>query len=132
MSPCARVLLCGLSVLLLAGCASLNKPPVTKRTASGALVSRGRIDDPRKKHYLCLEQHHLPVNEPGPTEIQVGRPGVGPLIKFLATPGVAQGVQMSGQVQSAEIIGSALVYPNDGSDAELQVVEACTALGVQG
>lgn len=132
MSTCARVLLCGLSVLLLAGCASLTKPPVTKRTASGALVSRGRIDDPRQKHFLCLQQHHLPVSEPTPHEIQVGRPGVGPLIRFLPTAGIAQGVQMTGQVESAEIIGSALLYPNDGSDAELSVIESCAALGVQG
>lgn len=132
MSACTRALLCALSVLLLAGCASLNKPPVAKRTASGALVSRGKIDDPRVKHLLCLEQHHLPVSEPTSTEIQIGRPGVGPLIKFLATPGIAQGAQMTGQVQSAEVIGSALLYPNDGSDAELSIAESCTALGVKG
>jgi hypothetical protein len=132
MSALTRVLLCGLVVVLVSGCASLTKPPPTRRTAGGAPVSRGRIDDPRRKHFACLQQHHVAASEPTPIEIQVGTPGVGPLIRFLPTPGIAQGAQMSGQVQGAEVIGSALLYPNSGTDAELKVVEACTALGVAG
>jgi hypothetical protein len=132
MSVATRALICGLSVLLLAGCASLTKPPAVTRSASGALVSHGRVDDPRTKHAVCLRQHQLPVSEPTPIEIQVGQPGIGPLIRFLPTPGAAQEAQIAGQAQSAEAIGSALLYPNQAPDSELQVVENCAALGVQG
>jgi len=91
-----------------------------------------RLDDPRAVHYRCLRAHHLRVSEPSPTEIQVGRPKVGPLIKFLPTPGAAQEAQISGQVESAEVIGSALLYPNRAPGGLLTIVENCTAIGVKG
>ncbi len=34
--------------------------------------------------------------------------------------------------QGAEVIGSALLYPNAASDSELSKVEACIAQGVSG
>ena len=51
---------------------------------------------------------------------------------FAATPGAAQAYQIDGSAQAAEVIGSALVYPNQGSDGELTAIEDCLAQGVQG
>jgi hypothetical protein len=128
-----RVAICGLIALSISACANLSKPPAGAGvSAQGKLASRGTIDDPRVKHYKCLKAHHIPATEPSPTEIQVGRPGVGPLIKFLVTAGAAQYTQIDDEAQGAEIIGSAQLYPNQASDAELTIVENCTALGVTG
>ena len=46
---------------------------------------------------------------------------------------MAQGAQISGcvQEQGAEVIGSALVYPNSASEQE-PGVEACVAQGIAG
>ena len=41
-------------------------------------------------------------------------------------------MQIQDQEQSAEVIGSALLYPDSGSDGLLQKVEDCVAEGVQG
>jgi hypothetical protein len=127
------VVICGLMAVSLSACANLSKPTAGAAvSATGKLSSRGTIDDARVKHYACLKAHHLPVTEPSATEIQVGRTGIGPLIKFLATAGAAQYTQIDGQAQAAEIIGSAQLYPNQASDSELTIVENCTALGVTG
>ena len=74
-----------------------------------------------------------PITRPadGPA-IQVGSPPSGPTIVFEPTPGAAQEMQIDGQVQGAEVIGSALVYPNHASDAVLSTVENCIAVGVTG
>lgn len=127
-----RAVLGVLAAVALAACASTTKPPAGTLTPSGHLVARGRVDDPRYKHLHCLQQNGLQATEHGYYTIQVGHKGVGPLIHFLASPGMAQAAQISGQVESAEVIGGALLYPNQASDGELKVVEACTALGVNG
>jgi hypothetical protein len=135
MSAVRRLILCGLIALPVSACANLSKPYRDGVRADGGLASRGSVDDPRLKHFACLRQHHLQASEltaGGFPEIQVGQPGVGPLVTFLATPGGAQYEQIDGLAQGAEVIGAALLYPGRGSDAELQVVEACTALGVKG
>ena len=51
---------------------------------------------------------------------------------FEPTPGAAQESQIDGQVEGAEVIGSALLYPNQASDSLLQKVEDCVAKGVSG
>jgi hypothetical protein len=132
MSATKRALVCVLAALALSACASTNKPPAGTLNANGTPASRGKIDDPRAKHMACLLQHGVAATETGSDTIQVGSPGVGPLIHFLATPGMAQAEQISGRVESAEVIGGALLYPNQASDGELQTVESCTALGVNG
>jgi len=90
------------------------------------------VDDPRKNHVKCLVAHHLAVTELGSTDLQVGAPGVGPKVSFQPTPGAAQDAQISGKVENAEVIGSALLYTNQASDHELQIVEDCLAQGVKG
>jgi hypothetical protein len=64
--------------------------------------------------------------------MQIGAKPSGPTVQFTPTPGAAQEEQISGQVESAEVIGAALLYPNQASDSLLQKVEGCVAKGVSG
>jgi hypothetical protein len=127
-SPIAMVaLLCGAAIALSA-CGSSVKPTTG---------SRGKIDDPRTahtNHVKCLTNHHLHVQKVGLNEILVEPQLSGPRIVFEPTPGMAQGAQISGSrtEQGAEVIGSALVYPNAASDKETKVVENCISEGIVG
>jgi len=99
--------------------------------------SRGRVDDPRTtktNHVKCLRDKHLSVQEVGQTKLQIGPAPGGPRVVFTPTPGAAQYDQISGNgaYQGAEVIGSALLYPNQGSESELKSVEDCLAKGVTG
>jgi len=113
--------------LLIGGCGTTANP-----LAGSNRSGRGRVDDPRAQHLQCLRDARLKVTEVGPTKLQIGSLPQGPTIDYTPTPGAAQQVQMSGQVQSAEVIGSALLYPNGGSDSELKKIEDCLAHGVKG
>ncbi len=64
--------------------------------------------------------------------MQVEAKPYGPTVYFEPTPGAAQEMQINGQVQGAEVIGSALLYPNQASDQLLTTVEGCVAQGVSG
>jgi fermentation-respiration switch protein FrsA (DUF1100 family) len=112
-----------LSALALSACS------VTADKAGG----RGSVADPRTQagRLACLRAHHLPVSEVGTTGLQVGAPPAGATIRFTPTPGAAQADQIAGQTQGAEVIGSALLYPNGASDSELGVIENCIAHGVK-
>src|SRR5579884_4253137 len=115
-----------LGVLALTGCGSTAVHP----SAPGA--SRGRIDDPRTARVDrvgCLEHDHLPVREVGLTGLDIGAPPAGPRVVFVPTPGAAQADQIRAEAQGAEVIGSALLYPNQGSDAELAQIETCLTQG---
>jgi hypothetical protein len=72
------------------------------------------------------------VTPVGNVSIQIGTLPAGPTVVFEPTPGAAQFDQMSGKVKSAEVIGSALLYPNQASDQELKQIEDCLASGVVG
>jgi hypothetical protein len=92
------------------------------------------VDNPATdldNHLGCLQAAHLPVQTVSPIELQVGTAPAGPTIVFTASPAVAQAKQIQGLSQPAEVIGSALVTPNQGSDAELASIGACLAQGVQ-
>ena len=127
----------GLTALSLSACGTTSKPEAG--TAAAIAKSHRGLDDPRKKHILCLKQKHIPVRRlqvtvagqalPG---FQVGAAPYGPTVSFEPTPGDAQGVQIHGQAQAAEVIGSALLYPNLASDSLLTKVESCVAQGVSG
>jgi hypothetical protein len=123
-----------LAALALDACGSVKVEPTTP-SGSTKLASRGRVDSPlRDMHnYLgCLRQAHLSVRVLSPIRLQVGAPMSGPTILFTPTPGAAQRDQIVGNAQGAEAIGSALVYPHQGSGADLSSIEACLAHGVQG
>jgi hypothetical protein len=115
------------------GCGSVQVQPTTP-AGSSKLASRGRVDSPvkMKNHLTCLRDAHLPVQVVSPTRVQIGPAPAGPTIVFSPTPGAAQAYQIDGSAQAAEVIGSALVYPNQGSDGEMATIGACLAQGVQG
>ena len=123
---------CGLAAVVLAGCGSSVKPEAGTVGTAPPPYGRGKIDDPRSTHVTCIRSAGLHVVKVGQTGVQVGSPPAGSTIQFLPTPGAAQQAQISGQVPGAEVIGSALLYPNQSSDGELTKVEDCLAVGVQG
>jgi hypothetical protein len=121
------------AALALAGCGAVRVQPTTP-AGSSTLASRGRVDSPvkMKNHLACLRDAHLRVQEVSPTRLQIGRAPAGPTVVFSSTPGAAQAYQINGSAQAAEVIGSALVYPNQASDGEMARIGACLAQGVQG
>ena len=138
MSSAKLAAACVFAALALAACGSTTKPEAGHvQLTAGERAGRGVIDDPRTKHMKCLQQNHLPVvrTVSGPERLpgmQIGALPAGPTVTFEPTPGAAQQAQISGTVQGAEVIGSALLFPNQASDKELKVVEDCMALGVTG
>jgi hypothetical protein len=129
--PSAKfALAAALAAISLAACGSSTKPQAGTLKAV-ATVHKG-VDDPRKKHIVCLQQAHIPVVKVGSTAMQIASRPNGPTVYFEPTPGAAQELQIDGQVQGAEVIGSALLYPNQSSDQLLKTVEGCVAQGVSG
>ncbi|MBV9681264.1 MAG: hypothetical protein JO046_05700 [Solirubrobacterales bacterium] len=120
--------------LLLSGCGAVRVQPTTP-AGSSRLASRGKVDSPltdMRNHLGCLRDAHLLVQVRSPTTLLVGAPPSGATILFRATPGAAQADQIEGNVQGAEVIGAALVFPHQASDADLSRIEDCLAQGVQG
>lgn len=120
--------------LALAGCGSVKVQP-TAAAGSTKLVSRGKIDSPLTamgNHLGCIRDDYLAVQLVSPTKLQIGAAPAGPTVVFTPTPGAAQAQQIDGSAQGAEAIGSALLYPNQGSDPELTAIEDCLAQGVHG
>jgi len=118
----------------LAGCGAVRVQPTTP-SGSKTLASRGRVDSPltdMDNHLGCIRSAHLPVQVVSPIQLQVGALPSGPTIVFTNTPGAAQSDQIEGQSQGAEVIGTALLYPHQGSDAELASLAACLQQGVSG
>ncbi len=127
----------GLAALSLSACGIAAKPEAGTPTAK-AKDEKG-IDNARTLHAVCLRQAGIPVVSTQTTvagrqlpSLQVGAAPSGPTIAFEPTPGDAQGVQIQGEAQGAEVIGSALLYPNAADDALLTKVENCVAKGVTG
>ena len=129
---------CGFVALLVSACGVPPKPEAgsasLRKHAPGFY---GHMDDPRIKHVKCLRADKLPIRQYTTAQgqypaIQVGSLPNGPTIVFYPTPGKAQALQIEGQDEGAEAIGSALLFPNGASNAELTKVEACTTIGVSG
>lgn len=126
-----------LSALSLSACGISSKPEAgtPKAIANG---HKG-LDDPRSKHTTCLREAHVAFHLEQRTiagkllpSFQVDAAPSGPTVSFEPTPGDAQGIAIQGEAQGAEVIGSALLYPNQASDQLLSTVEACVAKGVSG
>jgi hypothetical protein len=119
------VLACALAAVALSACGTSVKPP----------QGRGSIDNPRTSNpnYLqCIRNNGLSAVQVGMDGIQVGQLPAGPTIRFLSTPGAATAAQVDGSVQGSEVIGAALLYPNNASDSELAAIEGCLDQGVKG
>lgn len=132
MSTAKLATACALTAAVVAGCGTAAKPVAGSGQSRSPSAGHARLDDPRTRHIPCLLANHLQVSQFGLTGIQIGTPPGGPKVTFAPTPGAAQNDQIANQVGGAEVIGSALLYPNQGSDAELQVIEDCLAAGVSG
>lgn len=118
----------------LAGCGSVRVQPTTPK-GSATLASRGRVDSPltnMDNHLGCIRKAGITVHVVNPIELQVDQAPTGPQIVFTNSPGAAQSDQIEGKSQGAMAIGTALLYPNQGSDAELSSISACLSQGVQG
>jgi hypothetical protein len=129
-----RYLALALVALAVGGCGAVKVQP-SAHSGSSQLASRGRVDSPltsMHNHVACMKRGHLAVQELSPTSLQIGAAPGGPSVDFTATPGAAQADQIQGQAQGAEVIGTALLYPHQGSPSELNVLEACLDQGVQG
>jgi hypothetical protein len=126
----------GVLLLALAGCGGAVKVQPTTPAGSTKLASRGKVDSPltaMHNHLDCLrDDDHLAVQVLSPTKLQVGPAPAGATIVFTPTAGAAQARQIDGSAQGAEVIGTALLYPNQASDSELTGIEDCLAQGVQG
>ena len=125
MSSLKTLLACGLAAVLISGCATTVKPS----------HGRGSVDNPRTSspdYVKCIRDHGFSAVEVGATGIQVGQLPAGPTIRFLPSPGAATAAQIYGQVQGAEVIGSALLYPNQASSHELAAIEVCLNQKVKG
>ena len=117
-----------LTALAVSACGSTVKP---------ATGSRGKVDDPRTakaNRVECIADKHIPVQKVGLNELLLGAPPASPRVVFAPTEGAAQGDQISGQAQDqgAEVIGGALLYPDQASDKELGAIESCLSQGVKG
>lgn len=126
------IALCALAAAVLAGCATEQKSLAGTPSPAGHPSGHGRIDDPRNSHLTCLKDNHIRAVKVGQTDIQIDTAPTGARVTFTPTPGAAQDAQITGRVQAAEVIGSALLFPNQASDTELQVIEDCLAEGVSG
>ena len=132
MSSAKLAAACALTALAVSACGNSHKPVAGTVHVTTVHTGRGVVDDPRASHLKCLAQAHIPAVKVGQTGIQIGQPQSGPTVKFEPTPGAAQQAQITGQAQGAEVIGSALLYPNRAPDAQLQVIEDCLTIGVNG
>lgn len=138
MSAVKVAVACGLVALLISACGIAPKPQAGTPHLRKYAGYHGLRDDPRVKHTKCLRQdkiHYRQYYAGGKQKlpaIQVGTLPSGPTIIFYPTPGIAQGLQIMGQEQGAEVIGSALLYPNHASAKELTKVEVCVAVSVTG
>jgi hypothetical protein len=136
MSRRTLLLVCGLTTLAVSGCGMTAKPPAGTPDLAKARGNHAQVDDPRTKHVRCMKADGLPVRlfraSGARPAIQIGTPPSGPTVIFEPTQQDATGVQIVGQAQGAEVIGAALVYPNQAPDQVMQEVESCMAIGVTG
>jgi hypothetical protein len=121
-------------VVAIAGCGSTTKPEAG--TPQAAALAKKGLNDPRPSRIKCLRSDGITdIHEEtihGLQSFQVGKKPSGPTVEFEATAGMAQGVQISGHHAGAEILGQALVFPNDASATLADKVESCVEHGVSG
>jgi hypothetical protein len=122
--------LAAIAALALAACGTTAKPEAgTLRAATR--VQKG-VDDPRSRHIPCLQAAKVPVVKVGQVGLQLGTPPNQAKVLYLPTPGAAQQEQTDGTAAGAEVIGSALLFPEHDSAAQLTTIENCLSIGVKG
>jgi hypothetical protein len=143
MSLVKVVVVCGLMAALLSACGIQTKP-LAGESASQLKKSHdyyGLVDHAYTKQVKCLRKlprkdhikfHRYLLGKQKLPVIQIDTLPKGPTIVFYPTPGIAQGLQIMGQEEGAEVIGNALLYPNRARGKLLHRVEQCTATDVPG
>jgi hypothetical protein len=82
-------------------------------------------NDKRAVALACIrDDQGLEARLVGEKSIQVDGPS-GPRVEFNVSSGEAEGRQFQGEAQSAEQIGAALLFINQGSEEELKKIETC-------
>jgi hypothetical protein len=132
MSSAKLAIACGFVAVVLSACGTSSNPQAGAIQPTATTAGRAKIDDPRPKRIKCLSEDKIPARPVGQTWLQIGTPPTGPRVQFASTPGAAQWLQMSSEVQGAEVIGAALLYPDQASDQLLGKVETCLSQGVKG
>jgi hypothetical protein len=132
MSSAKLAIACALAAVVLSACGTKSNPEAGTISPTATTEGHATVDDPRTKHIACLEQEKIPVRKVGVTGLQIGSGPGAPYVRFAATPGSAQALQINGTVTGAEVIGSALLFPNSAPDKLLGKVETCLAAGVKG
>ena len=131
--------ICGLMAALIGGCGIAAKPQAGTHNLLNQPGFHGVFDDPRGVRSQCLSEHKISYEEFFTKQSIDGTPQHLPAIKidqggavivFYPDAGTAEGQQIMGQGVGAELIGSALLYPNNTTGGELTNVENCTAVGI--
>jgi hypothetical protein len=131
MSSAKLAIACGFVAVVLSACGATSNPEAGTISPTATTAGRAKLDDPRTTHVTCLRDAKIPVTEVGRTWLQINAPG-DPKVNFASTPGGAQWLQIDSQVQGAEVIGTALLYPERASDSLLTTIENCLDDGVKG
>lgn len=131
MSSAKLAIACGFAAVVLSACGTTANPTAGTIAPSATSAGHAKLDDPRTTHVQCLLQHKIPATDVGRTWIHIGVPG-NPKVQFASTPGAAQWLQIDGQNPGAEVIGAALLYPEQASDSALSTIEDCLSNGVKG
>ena len=127
----------GLRVATAAVCLTALAASACGASVKSATSSRGKIDNPataKANRIDCLTNKHIPVRQVGLNMLLLRPQPASPRVVFAPTEGAAQGDQISWQPQDqgAEVIGGALLYPNQAPDNELGAIESCLSKGVKG
>jgi hypothetical protein len=125
----------GLRVATAAVCLTALAASACGSAVKSATSSRGKIDNPataKANRIQCLTDKHIPVRQVSLNELWLGPQPASPRVVFDATEGAAQGVQIHGQDPGAEVIGAALLFPDEAPGKELSVIENCLSKGVKG
>ena len=125
----------GLRVATAAVCLTALAASACGSAVKSATSSRGKIDNPataKANRIECLTDKHIPVRQVSLNELWLGPQPASPRVVFDATEGAAQGVQIHGQDPGAEVIGAALLFPDQAPGKELSVIESCLSKGVKG
>ena len=138
--PLAKlVVACGLIAVALSvsACGIQAKPVAGTKDLYAVPGNHAVVNDPRTPYLKCLRTDGFALTRflYGTQQlraVQVNAKPSGPTVVFEPTPGIAEGDQMKGQEEGAEVIGSALIYPNRAPDALMHKVETCLATNVKG
>jgi hypothetical protein len=131
MSSAKLAIACGSVAVVLSACGAKSNPPAGTISPMATSAGHAKLDDPRTTHVMCLSQHQVPVTGVGRVWLAINVAG-SPKVLFTPTAGAAQALQIDGQDPGAEVIGSALLFPEQASDSDLSTIESCLTQGVKG